>query len=64
MLIGGGKLTTWRVMARDAIDAVVDQLEDTQAPVRSCITDRVPLAGAAGFEARTNQRVVLSRRPG
>ena len=51
-------------MARDAIDAVVDQLEDTQAPVRSCITDRVPLAGAAGFEARTNQRVMLSRRYG
>ena len=64
VLIGGGKLTTWRVMARDAIDAVVDQLEDTQAPVRSCITDRVPLAGAAGFEARTNQRVMLSRRYG
>ena len=64
VLIGGGKLTTWRVMARDAIDAVVDQLEDTQAPVRSCITDRVPLAGAAGFEARTNQRVMLSRRSG
>ena len=64
VLIGGGKLTTWRVMASDAIDAVVDQLEDTQAPVRSCITDRVPLAGAAGFEARTNQRVMLSRRSG
>ena len=44
---------------RDAIDAVVDQLEDTQAPVRTCITDRVPLAGAAGFEARTNQRVMI-----
>ncbi|QBR92141.1 glycerol-3-phosphate dehydrogenase [Nocardioides euryhalodurans] len=64
VLIAGGKLTTWRVMARDAIDAVVDQLEDTQAPVRTCITDRVPLAGAAGFEARTNQRVMLSRRSG
>jgi len=64
VLIGGGKLTTWRVMAKDAIDAVVDQLEDTQAPVRSCITDRVPLAGADGFEARTNQRVMLSRRSG
>jgi glycerol-3-phosphate dehydrogenase len=64
VLIGGGKLTTWRVMAKDAIDAVVDQLEDTQAPVRTCITDRVPLVGAAGFEARTNQRVMISRRSG
>jgi glycerol-3-phosphate dehydrogenase len=64
VLVAGGKLTTWRVMAKDAIDAVVDQLESTQAPVRTCITDRVPLAGAAGFEARTNQRVMLSRTSG
>jgi len=64
VLVAGGKLTTWRVMAKDAIDAVVDQLESTQAPVRTCITDRVPLAGAAGFEARTNQRVMLSRTTG
>ncbi|QZY29848.1 glycerol-3-phosphate dehydrogenase [Nocardioides coralli] len=64
VLIAGGKLTTWRVMAKDAIDAVVDLLEDTQAPVRTCITDRVPLAGASGFEARTNQRVMLARRAG
>lgn len=64
VLVAGGKLTTWRVMAKDAIDAVVDLLEETQAPVRTCITDRVPLAGAAGFEARTNQRVMLSRTSG
>ncbi|MGH3347695.1 MAG: glycerol-3-phosphate dehydrogenase C-terminal domain-containing protein, partial [Nocardioides sp.] len=64
VLIAGGKLTTWRVMAKEAIDAVVDLLEDTQAPVRICITDRVPLAGAAGFEARQNQRVMLARRSG
>jgi len=64
VMVAGGKLTTWRVMAKDAIDAVVDQLEETQAPVRTCITDRVPLAGAAGFEARQNQRVMLSRTSG
>jgi glycerol-3-phosphate dehydrogenase len=64
VLIAGGKLTTWRVMAKDAIDAVVDLLEDTQAPVRTCITDRVPLVGASGFEARQNQRVMISRRTG
>ena len=64
VLVAGGKLTTWRVMAKHAIDAVVDLLEGTEAPVRTCITDRVPLAGAAGFEARTNQRVMLSRRSG
>ncbi len=64
VMVAGGKLTTWRVMAKDAMDAVVDLLEDTQAPVRICITDRVPLAGAAGFEARQNQRVMLARRSG
>lgn len=65
VMIAGGKLTTYRVMAKDAIDAVVDHLDDfTQAPVRDCITDRVPLIGAARFQARTNQRVVLSRRHG
>jgi glycerol-3-phosphate dehydrogenase len=64
VMVAGGKLTTWRVMAKDAMDAVVDLLEDTQAPVRICITDRVPLAGAAGFEARQNQRVMLPRRSG
>ena len=64
-LIAGGKLTTYRVMAKDAIDAVVDHLDEfTQAPLRDCITDRVPLVGAPGFEARTNQRVMLSRRSG
>jgi glycerol-3-phosphate dehydrogenase len=64
VLVAGGKLTTWRVMAKDAIDAVVDLLEETQAPVRHCITDRVPLVGAPGYEARQNQRVMLSRRSG
>jgi glycerol-3-phosphate dehydrogenase len=64
VLVAGGKLTTWRIMAKDAIDAVVGLLEDTQAPVRRCITDRVPLAGASGFEARQNQRVMLSRQSG
>ena len=30
--------------------------------VRDSITDRMPLVGAAGFEARTNQRALLARR--
>jgi glycerol-3-phosphate dehydrogenase len=32
--------------------------------VRDSITDRVPLAGAADYETRSNQRVLLSRRAG
>ena len=56
-MIAGGKLTTYRVMAKDAIDVAVPDARD-------CITDRIPLAGADGFLARSNQRVLLSRRAG
>jgi glycerol-3-phosphate dehydrogenase len=60
VLIAGGKLTTYRVMAKDAIDAAARSLTD----VRPSITDRVPLLGAQGFETRTNQRVALARAAG
>ncbi|MCW2837086.1 MAG: dependent oxidoreductase, partial [Marmoricola sp.] len=56
VMIAGGKLTTYRVMARDAVDAAVQSLH---VAVGESITDRVPLLGASGFEARTNQRVAL-----
>ncbi|RYB93257.1 glycerol-3-phosphate dehydrogenase/oxidase [Nocardioides oleivorans] len=60
VLVAGGKLTTYRVMARDAVDHAIRDFEATPAS----ITDRVPLMGAWGFEARTNQRVALSRSSG
>ena len=60
VLIAGGKLTTYRVMARDAVDHATRGFA-TRAP---SITERVPLVGAWGFEARTNQRVSLSRSSG
>ena len=56
-MIAGGKLTTYRVMAKDAIDVAVPDARD-------CITDRIPLVGADGYLARSNQRVLLSRRAG
>jgi glycerol-3-phosphate dehydrogenase len=53
------------VMARDAIDAAGHSLRTTvNLTVRDSITDRVPLAGADGYEARSNQRVLLARRSG
>jgi glycerol-3-phosphate dehydrogenase len=65
VMIAGGKLTTYRVMARDAVDASRSMLAQTGHPaVRESITDRVPLAGASGFETRTNQRVGLARAAG
>jgi glycerol-3-phosphate dehydrogenase len=59
VLVAGGKLTTYRVMARDAVDHA---LRDTGAP--PSITERVLLMGADGYETRTNQRVALSRSSG
>jgi glycerol-3-phosphate dehydrogenase len=65
VMIAGGKLTTYRVMARDAVDAAGHSLRTTgNLASRACITDRVPLAGATGYEARANQRVLLARRSG
>lgn len=65
VMIAGGKYTTYRVMARDAVDAAAHSLETTGVgTVRPSITDRVPLLGAEGHEARSNQRVLLARRSG
>jgi glycerol-3-phosphate dehydrogenase len=64
VMIAGGKLTTYRVMARDAVDAAAHSLTTTDTSVRESITHRVPLLGADGFETRTNQRVQLARRAG
>jgi glycerol-3-phosphate dehydrogenase len=64
VMIAGGKLTTYRVMARDAVDAAAHSLTTGGSPVRASITHRVPLVGADGFETRTNQRVQLARRSG
>ncbi len=41
----GGKLTTYRKMAEDALDAALDGASMTAAP---CITRRLPVVGAAG----------------
>ncbi len=60
VLVAGGKLTTYRVMAKDAVDHAIRDFRATPAS----ITDRVPLMGAWGFEARTNQRVSISRSSG
>jgi glycerol-3-phosphate dehydrogenase len=50
--IAGGKYTTYRVMAADAVDAGSD---DLPRRVPDSCTDRVPLLGADGFFAMENQ---------
>ena len=63
VMIAGGKLTTYRVMARDAVDAAAHSLSTTgHLSIRDSITDQVRLLGADGFATRSNQRVLLSRR--
>src|SRR5665809_166053 len=56
--VAGGKYTTYRVMAKDAIDAVAHGLDQKVPP--SC-TDRTPLVGADGYLALYNQRERLAR---
>ncbi|MBX6767688.1 MAG: glycerol-3-phosphate dehydrogenase/oxidase, partial [Actinomadura rubrobrunea] len=61
VLVAGGKYTTYRVMAKDAIDAVAHGLDGKVA--ESC-TDRVALVGADGYPAMWNARHRLAARSG
>jgi glycerol-3-phosphate dehydrogenase len=61
VMIAGGKYTTYRIMARDAVDAVAHGLDGKVAP--SC-TDAIPLAGADGYQALWNSRHALARSSG
>lgn len=59
--IAGGKYTTYRIMAKDAVDAAVHSLEQAVPP--SC-TEDVPLLGAEGYQALWNSRELLVRQTG
>ncbi|MFC3689405.1 glycerol-3-phosphate dehydrogenase/oxidase [Aquipuribacter hungaricus] len=61
VVVAGGKYTTYRVMARDAVDEAVRSL-----PFRvpdSC-TEKIPMVGASGWEAAWNSRVRTAERSG
>ncbi|MGB3829818.1 MAG: glycerol-3-phosphate dehydrogenase/oxidase [Ornithinimicrobium sp.] len=59
-VIGGGKLTTYRVMAKDAVDfALGDQAKDL-----ACITDEIPLLGAVGEGATRRTMPQLQKQFG
>ncbi len=49
-VIAGGKLTTYRVMAEDAVDFAIG----AQASSRPSVTAKTPLLGAVGLEAQRN----------
>ncbi|TQS25959.1 glycerol-3-phosphate dehydrogenase/oxidase [Microbispora sp. KK1-11] len=61
VMVAGGKFTTYRVMAADAVDAVAHGLDQRVPP--SC-TDQVPLAGAEGYQALWNSRHRMARSSG
>ena len=61
VVVAGGKYTTYRVMARDAIDEAIRAID---AKVPPSVTDTVPLLGAEGFAAMKNARYQLANRYG
>jgi glycerol-3-phosphate dehydrogenase len=57
VVVAGGKYTTYRVMAADAVDEAARSLD---ARVPDSCTDQVPLLGADGYRALWNQRRALA----
>ncbi|MBB1031619.1 glycerol-3-phosphate dehydrogenase/oxidase [Dietzia sp. SLG310A2-38A2] len=56
VVVAGGKYTTYRVMAADAVDAAVAELgQERAASVPVSTTDRIPLLGADGYPAMVNR---------
>jgi glycerol-3-phosphate dehydrogenase len=60
-MIAGGKYTTYRVMAKDAVDSAAHGLDQVVPP--SC-TERVLLAGADGYLGDWNARHLIAERSG
>jgi glycerol-3-phosphate dehydrogenase len=58
VVVAGGKYTTYRVMAKDTIDAAADDLD---GPTAASCTDRVPLLGADGWVGLRNSRERIAR---
>ncbi|MFI0898769.1 glycerol-3-phosphate dehydrogenase/oxidase [Streptomyces sp. NPDC020983] len=61
VVVAGGKYTTYRVMAKDAVDEAVHALDHRVAP---CCTEEIPLAGAEGYQAQWNARARTAARTG
>ncbi|HEY5224380.1 MAG TPA: glycerol-3-phosphate dehydrogenase/oxidase [Microbacteriaceae bacterium] len=61
VVIAGGKWTTYRVMAKDAIDAAADALDGKIPP---STTQEIALVGAEGYQAAWNKRARIAARSG
>jgi glycerol-3-phosphate dehydrogenase len=61
VVIAGGKWTTYRIMAKDAIDAAVSALDGRISP---SVTQDIALLGAEGYQAAWNKRQKIARKFG
>ena len=58
VVVAGGKWTTYRVMAKDAIDEAVAALDGRTA---ESVTENIGLLGAEGYQAAWNKRGKIAR---
>jgi glycerol-3-phosphate dehydrogenase len=58
VVVAGGKWTTYRIMAKDAIDEAVAALDGAYS---ESITEDIALLGAEGYQAAWNKRSKLAR---
>ena len=61
VIVAGGKYTTYRVMAEDAVDEAVKMLP---GKVGRSVTDKTPLIGADGYRALVNNKAKLAAESG
>lgn len=61
VVVAGGKYTTYRIMARDAVDEAARALGGS---VPESTTADIPLVGAVGYHAAWNQRAALAKASG
>jgi len=61
VVVAGGKYTTYRVMAKDAVDEAARTLG---GDVPACATEDIPLVGAVGYQAMWNRRKALAAESG
>ncbi|ATL84766.1 glycerol-3-phosphate dehydrogenase [Streptomyces malaysiensis subsp. malaysiensis] len=61
VVVAGGKYTTYRVMAKDAVDEAVHGLDRRVGP---CVTEEIPLVGAVGYKALWNARERIGKQTG
>ncbi|HOF64294.1 MAG TPA: FAD-dependent oxidoreductase, partial [Dermatophilaceae bacterium] len=61
VVVAGGKYTTYRVMAKDAIDEAARGLG---GDVPESATEDIPMVGAVGYAAMWNRRAALARESG